>query len=61
MINTNIKKQYQRIRGLIQRIINIDWCYCGREVLFEKVYLFVVQKLVLHGKRFLAKQKREKE
>ena len=34
----------------------VDWCYCGREVLFEKVCLVVVYKLVLHGKQFLAKQ-----
>ena len=33
-----------------------DWCYCGREVLFQKVSLFVVYKFVLHGKQFLAKQ-----
>ena len=33
-----------------------DWCYCGREVLFEKVHLFVVEKLVLHGKQFHAKK-----
>ena len=34
----------------------VDWCYCGREVLFEKVCLFVVYKFVLLGKQFLAKQ-----
>ena len=37
----------------------VDWCYCGREVLFEKVCLFVAHKFVLHGEQFLAKQRRE--
>ena len=41
-----------------QRIIFVDWCYCGREVLFEKVSLFAVYKFVLHGKQFLVIQKK---
>ena len=35
---------------------------CGGDVLtvlFEKVCLFVIVKLVLHGKQFLAKKQRE--
>ena len=57
----DINKQCVETTGLIQRLVNIthlsfDWCHCGREVLFEKVCLFVVHKLVLHGKQFLAKQ-----
>ena len=31
----------------------VNWCYWYREVLLEKVCLFVVNKLVLHGKQFL--------
>ena len=34
----------------------VVWCYCGREVLFKKMCLFVVYKFVLHGKQFLAIQ-----
>ena len=63
MININIKKQYQQATGLIQRLINnthlfVNWCYCGREVLFEKVCLLVIQNFVLYGKQFHAEQKR---
>ena len=60
---TNIKKQYQQTTGLInqQHTSFVDWCYCGREVLFEKVYLIVVHKFVLGGAQFLAKHKREKK
>ena len=32
----------------------VDWCYGCTEVLFN-ISLFVVHKLVLHGKQFLAK------
>ena len=35
------------------------WCYCGTEVLFEMICLFVILKLVMLGKQLLAKQKRE--
>ena len=34
----------------------VAWCYCGSEVLFEKVCFLVVYKFVLHGKQYLAKQ-----
>ena len=34
----------------------VDWCYCGREVLFQKVRLFVVYKLSFDGKQFLTRQ-----
>ena len=34
----------------------VDWCYGGREVLFEKVSLYVVHNLVLHGKQFLVEK-----
>ena len=57
---SNNPKQ-RSIPRLNQRLINIShlfWCYCGREVLFEKVCLTVVHKFVFHGIQFLAKQKR---
>ena len=56
----NINKKYQQTTGLIQRLINISH-FCGLVLLFEKVCLLVVQKFVLHGKQFLAKQKRGTE
>ena len=42
-----------------QLTLFVDWCFCDREVLFEKQCLFAVHKLVWHGKQFLAKQKGE--
>ena len=48
MININITKN---INNSINSKINqqgtpfVNWCYCGYEVLFEKVCLFVVSKL----------------
>ena len=51
-INSNI---YQQLTPFV------NWCYSGREVLFEKVCLFVAYKFVLHGKQFLAKQIRGME
>ena len=48
---------YNRISSKIkqQHTTFVDWCYGLREVLFDKVWLFVVYKVVLHGKQFLAK------
>ena len=59
-----INEQYQQTTGLIQISINntnlfVDWCYCGRDVFFERV--FVVYKFVLDGEQFLAKQTSEIE
>ena len=48
-INSKIKQQHKTF---------VDWRYYFREVLFQKVCLFVVYKFVLHGKQFLAKQTR---
>ena len=61
MINTNIKKTIStnsRINSKNKQhdTTFVDWYYCLREVLFEKVCLFVVYKFVLHEKLFLAKQ-----
>ena len=62
MINTNIKKQQQQTIGLIQRLSNnIQLLSLGvivSEKLCQEVRLFVVYKLVLHGRQFLAKEKK---
>ena len=60
----NIKKQYQQTAGLIQGSINIshlfvDWCYCGREVFFEKVCLFLFTSLTCMKNNFLSNRQRE--
>ena len=61
MNNIDIKKQYQQTTGLIQRLNNnIQFLSIGviasREVLFQKLCLFVVDKFVLHRKHFFAKK-----
>ena len=48
-INLKIKQQHTTF---------VNWCFCLREVLFQKVHLFVFYKFVLHGKQSLAKQTR---
>ena len=59
VIDIIIKKQYQQTIGLIKRIINkTPWSYLDIEVLFEKVCLFAVHKIVWHGKQLLVKQKK---
>ena len=66
IILNNVQYQYQKkyqqvwINSKIkqQHTIYVGWCYCQREVFFQKVCLFVVFKFVLHGKQFLVKQTR---
>ena len=48
--NNRIKSKIKQ-----QHTTFVDWCYCLREVLFQKV--FVVYKFVLLGKPFHAKQR----
>ena len=46
MINTNIKKQQQQTTGLIpilKHTTYVNWCYCLREVLFQKVFVCCLQ------------------